>query len=955
MKFNWLNATTNRQSKQRGKGLEYQRFEPRNLLAGDIGQFGNQGMLIEQLAERADTAWTQKGLNQLVEVGSETDAIGTTTVFQQTWNGLPVFNSWVTVVQDADGEITNVRDHAKQNIEGFARDIEPITESNALKIGSEGLHASEADADASLAWFYTGNRARLSWLVETSVVDDSGNVTDEFETWVNVFDGSVFHREAKGETVTEVLDDPFTETGVFPRIVINDAIGSGGSRLYGANFNSVAFMDVGCTGTLIAPNVVISARHCGDIGAVTFGDNLFSNTVKTYAVESVEFPGGGSASSPLLDGGDVSILTLAEDVPESVATPLRFIDGSSGLEGMVATMVGYGFNGVGSEGHNFSQDFTRWAGDNIIDAVGAPAGSSGSNIISTDFDDGSDAANTIAGSDSTPLLLESTTAPGDSGGPLLLDLDGELVIAGVLSGGTTPTSVYGDISWWTGTTIYRNQIEDAGGEFVSPRSSEGIVSFDKDSYFVGDPIDFSVLDGNVDGDTITVTIGSDSGDNETITISSTFDGRFEASITTSEDAVVDEDGVLQVAAGDEIAILYVDVDDGTGTLINRTDTADILAVPPPEIIGVDFDTADNAPANWVPNLGVGGLLSDLSNEVGLTTSVDLTINGGLNSFAVAIEPTTVPIHSNPLDNVDGQIFTNAAPINFVYSDLNPTSNYDIYVMAAEGFFATIEQTVTIQGDGSPISFEQRFDQFDLFVNDQVGDSTRDLSEYAISVKPNSDGEILIDVDPIAGTSDVVLAGLAILEVPAALVPAPNIEINGAEIERSIVDEVTLSFSDFVTVGADAFELIRRGPGGGVVDVTPVISNGRTGTEVTLTFSGAFATSAGSLVDGNYQLTVFGDEIISSGGVAIDADGDGVAGGNFVFGDTETDNFFRFFGDINGNRLVNVFDLLNFRQAWGSSVGDAEFDAQFDHDGNGNIGVFDLLPFRNNYIDTLDFV
>ncbi|MFK7960818.1 MAG: hypothetical protein AB8G96_09860, partial [Phycisphaerales bacterium] len=35
-----------------------------------------------------------------------------------------------------------------------------------------------------------------------------------------------------------------------------------------------------------------------------------------------------------------------------------------------------------------------------------------------------------------------------------------------LSGGTTSTSVYGDISWWTGTAVFRNAIEARGGEFV---------------------------------------------------------------------------------------------------------------------------------------------------------------------------------------------------------------------------------------------------------------------------------------------------------------------------------------------------------------------------------------------------------------------------------------------------------------------------------------------------------
>ena len=147
-----------------------------------------------------------------------------------------------------------------------------------------------------------------------------------------------------------------------------------------------------------------------------------------------------------MDGGDVEILTLTADVPSNVATPMRFIDATNDLVGMTAVTVGYGFNGVGSSGHGFSADGWRWGGENIIDVYGSPASASGSNIISTDFDDGSGGANTISGSDASPLANEATTAPGDSGGPILVQSGGEWLIAGVLSGGTTNTSVYGDIS-----------------------------------------------------------------------------------------------------------------------------------------------------------------------------------------------------------------------------------------------------------------------------------------------------------------------------------------------------------------------------------------------------------------------------------------------------------------------------------------------------------------------------
>ena len=101
------------------------------------------------------------------------------------------------------------------------------------------------------------------------------------------------------------------------------------------------------------------------------------------------------------------------------------------------------------------------------------------------------------------------------------------------------------------------------------------------------------------------------------------------------------------------------------------------------------------------------------------------------------------------------------------------------------------------------------------------------------------------------------------------------------------------------------------------------------------------------------MTVFGDQVTGSGG-AFDGDNDGVAGGDFVFGDNATDNFFRFFGDSNGDRIVSAVDLFGFRRTWLQDSSDAGYDSQFDYDANGVVSAADLLQFRRNYLDRLDF-
>jgi len=183
----------------------------------------------------------------------------------------------------------------------------------------------------------------------------------------------------------------------------------------------------------------------------------------------------------------------------------------------------------------------------------------------------------------------------------------------------------------------------------------------------------------------------------------------------------------------------------------------------------------------------------------------------------------------------------------------------------------------------------------------------------------------------------------------------NLIIGDGSGQRSMLDQFVVEFEGIVSVESGAFEVLKRGSGGGAVDVGTFVDNSSGSTVVTLSFSGQFTEASGSLVDGNYQLTVFGDLLETQNGQSYDADNDGIAGGNLVFGDTAADNFFRFYGDVTGDKSVTVFDLLPFRQTWLKSTGDADYNPDFDSNGDGNINVFDLLSFRQNYLETLDFV
>jgi hypothetical protein len=274
-------------------------------------------------------------------------------------------------------------------------------------------------------------------------------------------------------------------SGPAEAIVINDPAGLPRMLEIGAPHESVARLridDAGlwCSASLIAPTTVLTAKHCVDDGAggvlsaarfdveLTAGDGALQAARQVTGIHAF----GSTAGFDLLDGTDLALMSFLDPVLDR--DPLRlFAEDPTGRE---ALAVGYGGFGLGSTGSQ-PADGRRRGAANVVDAYGPAYGGGGAaipgsaDILSTDFDDPSGLSNTLGpiGSAAAMLPDEGTTAPGDSGGPLLLALGAEWVIAGVLSGGTTADSVYGDVSWWTGVFEpgARAFLEAAGAEYVA--------------------------------------------------------------------------------------------------------------------------------------------------------------------------------------------------------------------------------------------------------------------------------------------------------------------------------------------------------------------------------------------------------------------------------------------------------------------------------------------------------
>ena len=172
-------------------------------------------------------------------------------------------------------------------------------------------------------------------------------------------------------------------------------------------------------------------------------------------------------------------------------------------------------------------------------------------------------------------------------------------------------------------------------------------------------------------------------------------------------------------------------------------------------------------------------------------------------------------------------------------------------------------------------------------------------------------------------------------------------VNGGALQRSRVTDLTITFSSVVTLPANpasAFTLINTTAQPNVAVNLSVDLSGSTPTQTVakLSWSGPVTEGGGSLIDGNYTLTILGSQITGEGGLQLDGNGDGTPGGDNV------STLYRLFGDVNGDKTVNITDLTAFRNAFGASSTDANYRQYFDFSGDGVINLTDLTQFRNRF-------
>ncbi|QEF99461.1 hypothetical protein Mal15_35260 [Stieleria maiorica] len=198
----------------------------------------------------------------------------------------------------------------------------------------------------------------------------------------------------------------------------------------------------------------------------------------------------------------------------------------------------------------------------------------------------------------------------------------------------------------------------------------------------------------------------------------------------------------------------------------------------------------------------------------------------------------------------------------------------------------------------------------------------------------------------SGTATVDLGAFETLPPPIV----EGILINDGHQQRSLVDRLEITFDQAVRLDEEEgspFELINQDSGHAVQVVARVdeLNDPRV---VELTFApGPSVGLGGGLLDGNYRLIIKANRI-TVGAMVLDGKGDGTAA-DHIFGAASIDNFFRFYGDSDGDRDVDGQDYGRFGLTFLKQAGTSGFDASLDSDADGDVDGQDYGRFGLNFL------
>jgi hypothetical protein len=356
------------------------------------------------------------------------------------------------------------------------------------------------------------------------------------------------------------------------------------------------------------------------------------------------------------------------------------------------------------------------------------------------------------------------------------------------------------------------------------------------------------------------------------------------------------------------------------------------------------------PSNWnVPQVVTVTGVNDLAVDGDVAYTITTTVRAGSDPNYVSLNPADVSVTNRDNDpefpnvalSITGSPLQEAGGVATITATLSAVSPTDTTVNLAFAGTATLTDDYTRSGTTIVIPAGQ------LSASITVT-GVQDTADEA-------DETIVVDIDSVTNGIEAspqqVTATIADAHLGAAVL---STVVNGGAAQRSMLTSLVVTFSEAIDVAGilpGAFSVVKHG-GAAVGTVNVAWSAGNT--VATITWSGA-GTTAGSLNDGNYSLVIDHTKLTDAAFNALDGDVATPGAQDYVFGASQSDKFFRQFGDVNGDRKVNGADYAAFTNAWLSAVGNSNWNSAFDYNNDGKVNGSDYAAFTNRWLMTLGWV
>jgi hypothetical protein len=175
----------------------------------------------------------------------------------------------------------------------------------------------------------------------------------------------------------------------------------------------------------------------------------------------------------------------------------------------------------------------------------------------------------------------------------------------------------------------------------------------------------------------------------------------------------------------------------------------------------------------------------------------------------------------------------------------------------------------------------------------------------------------------------------------------SIAINSGAATRSEVTSISVVYDSQIQFPASSAFVLTNKTTGQVVSGISVNSadvGGKTVSILSFTAGPSVivrSVGGNTLAEGVYELSILSSGIKAQSGLAsMDQDE--------VFGDQPSDEFFRKYGDHDGDGVVGLLDFAAFRRSFGLASGDLNFLGDLDGDGDGILSLLDFAAFRRSF-------